>query len=616
MPQTRHSRHRLPPSARVALWLRQLTRSGRLEKNWLIVAIAALIGTVTAHGAMLFAWMVHQGEALLNTLTADTSPVPLWLALALPIAGALVCGVIVHFGAPEARGHGVPEVLTALLTRKGLIRPRVAICKILASAFTIGSGGSAGAEGPIVQIGSTIGSSAGRALRTGPDQTSMLLGCGAAAGIASIFNAPIAGVFFVVEILLRDLSARTFVPIVIASVFSTAVTQAYYGQNEAIFSVSNLIAHDFRLFELPYFMVLGIVAAVVSVAFIASLDWMETNLDRLRVHDVLKPVVGATALWLMSLAVVATVGDLHPTAAHPAYYGNGYGFIEQCLTPDFYTTDASTQLLLILAGLVALKMVATLLTLGTGGSGGVFAPSLFLGATTGGAFGLLLHHSSLPGAGDVSPAAFALVGMAAMVAGTTHAPLTAILMLFEITGNYRVILPIMIAAVMATTLAQALHRVSIYTSRLRRRGLQLGVSRDVSVLRTIAVHQIPLQPATFVHPEEPASRLIEVAAREAVEEFVVVDKDDRFLGLIRDEDLRTALIENEAMPLLVVGELLRETPPTTYLSEKLDTVMDKFSGYGGSCLAVTASRDSRRVVGLLTRGAMMKHYHQVMARET
>lgn len=611
---------------RVRLLHRAALRLG-LQADWYLVALGALIGAVTAFGAIGFAKLLHAAEDAALQLHQSNRVLAL---VGLPMAGALATGLLIHFFAREAKGHGVPEVMDALFRKGGRIRPRVALVKSLASAFTIGSGGSAGAEGPIVQIGAAIGSGAAQILRVSRDQAGTLLGCGAAAGIASIFNAPIAGVFFVLEILLRDFSLRTFTPIVVASVFSTAVTQAVLGRNVAIFAASeSLRQYQFTLPELPSYIVLGIMCGLVASLFIKTLYAAEDLAERVRVHPIAKPVLGALLLGGLGLLflLLAPSGPATP----PPFYGNGYDTIRVLLAPGSYgmgesiganvplggvlESDAAivSPTLLMLGAILIGKLLATCFTLGSGGSGGVFAPSLFLGAVAGGFFGVTLERVGLLPA-DGSPATYALVGMAAVVAGTTHAPLTAILIIFEITRDIYVLLPIMLAAVMATGVARLVFRDSIYTLKLRRRGVLLGSSADLTILRRIPAREVPLVPHVAVRPEDPVSKLLELNREYLVADFVVVDDEGGYEGIISSQDLRTALLEREAIPLLLVEDLVVRTLPTISPEEGLHSVLDKFSRHDVASLAMVevGAGGEQRILGLLTRGRLMGRYQQAL----
>jgi CIC family chloride channel protein len=609
-----------------------LARIG-LGRDWAMIAMGAGCGLITALGAVGFIELVHFIE---HESRIAQGSLPLILLPLIPMLGALATALLVYFGAREAKGHGVSEVMDAVIRKQGKIRPRVAVVKSLASACTIGSGGSAGAEGPIVQIGAAMGSGLAQLLRISREQATTLLGCGAAAGIASVFNAPIAGVFFVLEIILRDFSLKTFTPIVVASVFSAALTQAIVGENEAIFAAGReLQSYVFTLAELPSYVLLGFFCGGISVLFVRALYASEDIAERVKIHDIAKPILGALMLGLLGI-VIMLIPTMRGDAPVPAFFGNGYDAIRSLLDPFTYAQGAAdsagapianrgvhglgdsgmsgvvpTAMWAILL-LCAAKIVATCFTLGSGGSGGVFAPSLFIGASAGAGFGVGLQHLGLLPEGG-SPAAYALVGMAAVVAGTTHAPLTAMLMLFEITRDVYVLLPIMLAAVVSTVVAQLFARDSIYSLKLRRKGVRIGVAGDWTILRKMLAGDAPLVPPVTVGPEDPLQQLIRLAENYRVEDFVVVDANGSYAGMVTGQDLRTALIEREALPLLVVGEVMRTDLPTISPDESLDIVMGKFSTHDVSSLAVVSADGARKVEGLLTRSRLMARYHRALA---
>ena len=607
--------------------LLRVSRRLNLRRDWYLVAVAAGIGLVTAFGAIGFVELLHLAE---HSVAGVYERFGWWIVPVPLVIGAALTSCLVYFFAREAKGHGVPEVMDALYRKGGRIRPRVAIVKSIASVCTIGSGGSAGAEGPIVQIGSAIGSGLAQVLRLPREQASTLLGGGAAAGSASGFNAPIAGIFFVLEILLRDFSLRTFTPIVVAAVMSTMLTQAYYGENEAIFAATKLLEgrYEFDYRELPSYVILGVVCGFVGLAFIKALYFSEDFFDKLRVHPLVKPVIGA--LLLAGLGVLflqlgqagavpqetATGGLAYGSEAIPPFFGNGYETIRGLLDPASFTGGAmiagglSVELWLLLA-LVVCKCLATCFTLGSGGSGGVFAPSLFLGASAGALCGVALDAMGLL-PDDSSPAAYALVGMAAVVAATTHAPLTAILILFELTRDVYVLLPIMLAAVMSTLVAQTVMRDSIYSLKLRRRGVLVGTMADLTIMRRLTARAVTPVPHVSVRMSDPLSKLLELRGSYHIADFVVTDDDGRYVGMVTAQDVRTALIEREAIPYLLVEELARADLPTVHPEDTLDRVLEKFSMHDVGSLALVDATDEDRPVGLITRSRLMRRYQEAL----
>lgn len=589
------------------------------DENWYLILLGALIGTITGLGAVGFSEALHWVEHLVHEAGEfDPTWLPIITLVVIPVIGIGLTGVLVHTFAAEAKGHGVPQVMKALVQRGGVIPLRTGIVKIVASILTVGSGGSAGTEGPIVQIGAVAGSVLGQKLNVVREHMGVLVGCGAAAGISSIFNAPIAGVFFVLEILLRDLSVRVFAPIVISSVFSAVTTQAIRGENEAIFPVSATL-HDaqFTPQELPSYLVLGALCGLVAVSFNKLLHEGERVYDRVKIHPLLKPLTGAGLLGLIGITfffIASPAGVKNEQLVPPPFYGNGYGTIEILLDPASYSSGIGSDLpilLLLMIALLIAKMLATTITLSSGGSGGIFAPSLFMGAVVGAAVGDVLESMGLLPQGS-TPASYALVGMAAVVAGTTHGVLTSILILFEMTRNIYVVLPIMLAAVVATGVAQLIERDSIYTYKLRREGLLAGLMRDTTIMRRISVmacRRIPLPPER-VYASDPLSKLVSLHAYHSVPDFVVVNQEGEYMGMVAGADMRTALIDREAIPLLLVAELLRTDLPTIALDERLDTVIDKFSKHDIASLAIV-NKDNHPIE-LITRANVLTQYREAL----
>jgi len=593
---------------RLRLWLSRLLSAVGFKDDYFLIVVSIVIGGATGLGANLFFWLIEcarhvcYGEAEAGGLFSDRA----FMLILLPATGALAVGFITRYFAREAKGHGVPEVMDAIHRQGGVIRPRVSLAKAVASALTIGSGGSAGTEGPIIQIGAAIGSGFGQALNVTRRQMGVLVACGVAGGIAAIFNAPIAGVLFALEIFLKDFSFRTFSPVVFASVLSCSLTHAFGAADVEIFEVTALYKYKYVFdgSELPFYLGLGVICALVSVAFIRGLYFTEDVADRIRLPDQLKPLLGAILLGGTGIAYWSLT-RLHQT---PPFFGNGYPVIERAIGEGLF--DFGTSLLLAIC---ALKILATCFTLGFGGSGGIFAPSLLMGVAVGGAFGSALH--SLGWIEHTSVTAYALVGMAAVVAGTTHAPLTAIVILYELTRQPLVILPVMFAAIVSTSGAQFLFPDSIYTLKLRRRGVRLGTLADLTILKRITVEDVQTQSAPIVHLRDPLQKLLDAAAERDAVNFVVVDDQEVYQGLVVADDLKTALLQPEAVPLLLVDELMRTGVPTVNRKESLDTVLDKFARAHVPALAVGSDRDPAHVEGLITHQAVTNRYQQELDRQ-
>jgi CIC family chloride channel protein len=515
--------------------------------------------------------------------------VPWWRRLLAPALGGAVVGPLVHLLAHETKGHGVPEVMMAVARRGGVIRPRVVAIKTLASAITIGSGGSVGREGPIVQIGSAVGSAIGQILRLPARQVRTLVGCGAAAGIAATFNAPIAGALFAAEIILADFATARLAPIVISSVVATVLSRAVLGDTPSF-----VVPHWelVSAWELGAYALLGVLAAFVGLGFGSVLLFSENAFDRLRIPDVAKASLGGLGVGVVGVGL-------------PHVFGSGYETINAVL-------EARLPLALLALLLVA-KIAATSITLGSGGSGGVFAPSLFLGAVAGGAFGGLVH-AVFPES-TASSGAYALVAMGAVVAAATHAPITAIIMIFEMTQSIRIIPPLMTSCVIATLVAVYVRRESIYTMRLVQRGVDLLADKDPYVLRSLRVRDLVDRELERVPPSASFQEVLDLVVRSRHSEFFVVDPQGRLLGAISVAQLRRLLFEEEALRHVVVAaDLIEPERPTLCEGDDLDAALQLFSQSGVAELAVVADDDPRKIEGVLHQRDVVEAYHREMLR--
>lgn len=599
--------------------IRGFTRIG-FSHDWFLIPLAAIIGLLAGAVAMGFHWMVVTADHLFGRLADISQLGATALLVVMPALGGLAVGLIQVYISRAPAGHGIPDVIVAMSQRRGVIPARTGVIRAITASLTIGSGGSAGVEGPIVQIGSVIGSVTGQFLKVGKQHMNTLVGCGAAAGLASLFNAPIAGIIFVLEVVLRDFSLKTFKPIVVASVFGTAMAQTV-ADHGTLFNIPPAMRqYEFHLHQIGAYALLGCLCGLVGVAFTRGLHGAERVWKGFNLHPALKPAIGGALLGVLGVIYVIAFDRAVPGYGQPAFFANGYHVIESLFNPDSYRglsaapspgEPYASATLVFLITIAAFKFIGTVLTLGSGGSGGIFAPSLFMGAALGGAFGMALQQ--LNWYPHMSPATYALAGMAGVLAGAVHCPLSAFLLVLEITQDYMLILPMMLVAIVATTVAQLLYRESIYSVALREHGINLAAMTDMLALRQITVAQVPLSPAVIVEPTDSAMKLVSLAENPAISDFVVADGAGNYLGLVVSEDLRTALLSQDALPLLVVRDLLRPDPPTVMPEETLDIVLDKFSRHEVSSLPVADADDPRRILGMITRTALMQRYQRVLA---
>lgn len=586
-------------------------RADRLRAHVFVLGVAVACGVAGALGAVVFRALIHFVEAfafspqplqlsvgavLGDALAVENADVlapgmdlAWWRRLIAPAIGGLLVGPIVHLLAREAKGHGVPAVMEAVAVRGGVIRPRVALVKTIASALTIGTGGSAGREGPIVQIGSAIGSAIGQVLQLPPRGMRTLVGCGAAAGIAATFNAPIAGALFAVEVILGDFATTQFVPIVVSSVVATVLSRAMLGDTPAFAVPSWSLASPWEIFA---YAGLGLVAAVVGVWFGAAVWSTEKIFEKLRLPATAKAAVGGL--------IVGGIGVFLPQV-----FGSSYGSINASFAGQL---SIGLMIVLLLA-----KVVATSITLGSGGSGGVFAPSLFLGAMTGGAFGSVMH-AVLP-ASTASSGAYALVGMGAVVAAATHGPITAILLIFEMTQSIAIIPPLMTACVLATLAAMFLRRESIYTLSLVHKGLDVYAEKDPHVLRALRASDVVDRAPDVIRADADLGAVLDLLMNSAHDEIFVTDDGGRLCGAISIEPLRRLLDEEFALRgVVVAADLLEPNRPKVFEDDDLDSIAQLLRTAGISELAVVSREDPTRLVGSINERSVLEAYHREMLR--
>ncbi len=526
-----------------------------------LVVLALLIGAGAGVGAVAFRYLIlavtrlatgHDDYSDLGRVGNPHLPwLGGWVVVVLPVLAGLVYGPLVTRFAPQARGHGVPEVMFAVSENGGRIPAPVAGVKALASALCIGAGGSVGREGPIVQIGSALGSTVGRWFRSPPARLRTLVACGAAGGIAATFNAPLAGVFFALELILADFAAEAFGAVVLSAVVASVISRSVLGDT-AFLTLPPFHVHS--VLEYALYALLGLLAALVARAFTLVLYGTEDACDaawkRLRGPEWARPAVGGVLLGLLLLAL-------------PQMYGVGYPVLAGAVDGRY----AVGFLLVLLVG----KIVATSLTIGIGGSGGVFAPSLFLGAAAGDAFGQVFHALA-PGL-VTQPGAYALIGMGAVFAGGARAPITAVVILFELTGEYTIILPLMLAIVVATAVGKALSPDTIYTLKLRRRGVELG--RPAGSARPETTVGQAMRPLPEPLSCDTALEDVRAALLRAGSALPVVDADGAYCGVVTMTALEVVDPDGTAGELAAV-------PASPVVGDPLDTAVALLSHPDGS----------------------------------
>lgn len=564
-------------------------------KNMLFpMLLAVVIGALAGLGAVFFRWLIEfnidffwSGDGDFLSRYAEAS---IFWRVAVPVLVGLVLGPLLHFIVPEIRGPGVPEVMAALAQRDGIIRHRVTLAKFFTTATFIASGCSVGREGPIVQIGSSIGSSLCQFFGLGPDNRKLAVACGAAAGIAATFQAPMAGTLFVVEILLFDLEVTSLSNIVVAAVTGTVVSRSFWSQ-DILFQIPKFfLGHPAEL--LIYFL-LGLLAGLLSLLLMALIFGLIKLLNTLKIPGWLSPALGGLA--------VGIIGIFYPQAL-----GVGYESITLVLQDHLAVT---TVLVLLLA-----KLIATGSCIGSGMSGGIFAPSLFLGSMLGAACGysaqLIWPESSM------LPGHFALVGMGAMVAGTTLAPITAILTIFELSYNYDIILPLMLACIPSIIVVRLLHGFSIYETKLLLQGIRIVRGHDANRLRSLKISNYICRDYKALYDRTAIEEILNEVLNSSFPHFMVNDDDGKLVGILTLRDVRAFLNRPGPADLsITAADIMKREMVTVKENDNLEEAFNLFSNNNFSFLPVMSVSRPGYAVGYLKKDDLITAYNQNILKD-
>ncbi len=559
--------------------------------------IAACIGILAGCAIILFresVELIHEiifvrGSELLRIHEGGWR---LLLLPLLPMTGAVLLIPLSLMFPGKVNGYGFTRFLRRVNLENGVIQGRNIFIKIIATALTIGSGNSAGVEGPIAQIGGALGSKVGQTSRVSGKRMKVYIAAGCAGGIAGIFNAPIAGIFFAAEIvLLGSYEISSFAALVIASALATVVSRAYYGEIPAFPIPDYQVINPFV--EIPLYAIMAIIIGVLAVVHIRFFYFVRDKFRVLPIHEQIKPIIGALMVGIIAIGFPQVMGD-------------GYEYIEKTLSGE--------GLIWVMLALVILKSVATAITLGSGGAGGVFAPSLFIGAVIGGAYGGIMHWL-LPEY-TASPGAYATVGIGAFLAASTHAPMTAIFLLFEMTGNYLIIIPIMITAIVGTTTAKKLYVDSIDTVDFTREGINIHEGREVAIMKSIKVGKALTEDVDFISENANINHLLELF-RFAKDSFYfpVINHKGRMVGVVSMQDVKNILHDEEQRVCYLVGAICSRDVIKLTPDDNLYDAMQLFDLKGIEEIPVVENHEDPWVLGMLRRRDVIAAYnHEVLKR--
>lgn len=567
------------------------------EKTFLII-LALVVGLLCGFAALLLKYLIH---TISHTLTAHLSMTSAnWPYLVLPMLGIIIVTLYVRYVVKDNISHGVTKVLYAISQRKSRLKRHNMYTSVVASSITIGFGGSVGAEGPIVYTGAAIGSNVGQAFRLSPRILMLLVGCGAAAGIAGIFRAPIAGMLFTLEVLMIDLTGTTVMPLLISSISAAMVAYIFEGYSAEFFFTQS---EEFFTGKIPYVILLGIFCGFISLYFTRMIGFMEGMFRRVN-KAVYKIAIGGVLLAVLIFLF-------------PPLYGEGYGAINCLLDGDsssivdgsfFYVDRDSVWFIAVYIGLIVLtKVFATAATNGAGGVGGTFAPSLYVGAMAGFLFAYVLNHLDMGIV--VSNKNFALIGMAGVMAGVMHAPLMAIFLTAEMTGGYNLFLPLLIVSTLSYGTIRIFEPYSIYTMRLAKRGELLTHHKDKAVLTLLKVDNVIERDFKTVSPNMSLKEMVDVIATSSRNLFPVVDESGAFKGVVLLDDIRNIMFRPDLYKKMHVQKFMSMPPARIDIHDTMDDVMKKFDDTNAWNLPVV---DNGKYVGFVSKSKIFNSYRRVL----
>lgn len=564
------------------------------SKEVLFLLLSIVIGALAGIGALGFLalikigqWVVWQGDGhFLDRVLAT----PWWLRILIPILGGLAVGPVIAFRAPEARGPGVPEVIESAALREGDILPRMALLRAWCTALTIATGGSVGREGPVVGIGAAIGSFVKRLFSFSMGKGRICLACGVAAGFAATFNTPISGALFTIEVILADLEIVYLGHIIIAAIVAVLIARRFLGDFPT-FAVAPFGFH--RNSELLIYLALGVLAGLMAIAFTRGIYAADSAFRRLPLPEWLKPALGGLGLGILAVGA-------------PHILGVGYESINMSLAGKFALTGA---LLLLFA-----KYLATVVCLGSGMSGGIMGPSLFLGAMLGTALALAANQV-FPGL-SLLPSDYALVGMGALVSGTTLGPITATVIIFELSNNHEIIVPAMVSCIASFQVVKSLYGYSTYETKLLRRGVRIFRGREVHLLQSLKVKDYITKKMEVIYDDTPLAEILSRAQESSYPFFVVLNKAEELSGVLTLWDLRAVLGKGEeATATLTARDLKTSEVVTIHPEDDFEKALHLLEHKNFSSLPVVLPPRDKVVVGILKIEDVLTAYNQRLVKD-
>ncbi len=580
---------------RILIW-----RERHIKERTFVILLSLAVGLFAGFAAMVLKWLI---QTIASCLSTNINPVEgNYLYIILPVIGILLSCWYVRYVVRDNISHGVTRVLYSISQNKSRLKPHNIYTSVVASSITIGFGGSVGAEGPIVYTGAAIGSNIGQAFRLSPRVLMILVGCGAAAGIAGIFKAPIAGMLFTLEVLMLDLTTVTVMPLLTASITAASVAYIFTGYDLEFFFTQS---EPFIIGRVPFFIALGVFCGLVSLYFTRVMNMMEHLFSKRLNVQWKKTLVGGSILAALVFLF-------------PPLYGEGYGSINSLLNGDpssivdgsiFYPDRGSVWFITVYIGLIILmKGFATSATNGGGGVGGTFAPSLYLGCMTGFFFAFLLNN--LVGDLDLSVKNFALLGMAGVMSGVMHAPLMGIFLTAEMTGGYQLFLPLLIVSTLSYGTIKLFEPYSIYTMRLARSGKLLTHHKDKAVLTLMKMSSVIETDFLSVAPEMNLKQMVDTISQSKRNLFPVLDPEQRLIGVVVLDDIRNIMFRPDLYKRMYVSRFMSMPPAKLRTTDSMEAVMKTFDDTGAWNLPVVDERG--RYAGFVSKSKIFNSYRRVL----
>lgn len=561
--------------------------------------LGAVIGAIAGLAAVVLKQTVHHIQHFLVEGHAEINN---YLIYFYPLIGIMITVLITRYYWKEKLGHGITDILFAISQKSSILVRGKTYSRMITSAITVGFGGSVGLEAPIVVTGTAIGSNIARLMHLDYKNRTLLIGCGAAGAIAGIFNSPITGVIFSSEVILAGLGFATFIPLLIAAVCGSLVSLALLG-DDILFSF--VIKDPFFAADTPFFILLGILCGLISVYFTRLMYFVDAKITKIK-NYALRGLIGGLLLAIIIFFF-------------PPIYGEGYDTIKLLLNANesdmvfqsFFSLNYSNPLVfaLFMLGVVFFKPIASSLTIESGGSGGIFAPSLFLGGVVGFLYAFIINYIS---PADISLSNFTLVGMCGVMSGVLHAPLTAIFLIAEITGGYTLFVPLMLVSAIAFSTISYFEKYSIYTKKLIERGDYIPHDKDKQLLSGIKVKKVIEKDLISVKPYEKLSDLVEVVRKSKRNLFPVVNDDGRLVGIITLDDIRDIMFDDDAREEILISSIMSDPPASVSSKDSMQSVMNTFEITGAWNLPVI---NEGKYVGFVSKSRIFNTYRTKLKKD-